>query len=232
VIEVFHADTPNVFKVTIALEEMGLPYKKTAIDLPSQQQKSPEFLKVNPNGRVPAIIDDQPVGGGAPIAIFESGTILQYLAEKTGRFIPADVRGRYDVLQWVQWQMAGFGPMLGQAHHFVCFAPEPVPYAAERYRAEAARLYGVLDRRLEGRDYICGEVSIADMACFPWVLYREYHQQNLDDFPNVKRWFSTVEARPAVGRILETAFVPTLVQLKAMSAKRRADRQAQAQQQQ
>jgi GST-like protein len=221
-IEVFHAHTPNVYKVMIALEEMAIPYRSTPIDLPARQQKSPEFLKVNPNGRVPAIVDDEPMDGGEPMSVFESGIILTYLAEKSGRFLPGDVRGRYEVLQWLQWQMAGFGPMLGQANYFLCLAPETVPYAIERYRAEAARLYGVLDQRLEGRDHICGDYSIADMACWPWVLYRDYHQQRLEDFPNVDRWFATVGAREAVRRVMETAFVLPPAELKAMAAKRRA----------
>ena len=221
-IELFHAHTPNVYKVVIALEEMAVPYRITPIDLPAHEQKSAAFLKVNPNGRVPAIIDDEPFGGGTSMPIFESGVILLYLAEKSGRFLPEDVRCRYEVLQWLQWQMAGFGPMLGQANHFLSMAAEVVPYAIERYRAEAARLYGVLERRLNGREYICDTYSIADMACWPWVLYRDFHQQHLDDYHNVARWFALVGDRPAVRRVMEIAFVPTPVEVKAMAAKRRS----------
>src|SRR5579883_272479 len=220
-IELFHAHTSNIYKVVIEFEETATPYRITPIDLPARQQKSAAFLEVNPNGRVPAIIDDEPLGGGEPMPIFESGVILLYLAEKSGRFLPKAVRERYEVLQWLQWQMAGFGPMLGQANHFLSMASEPVPYAIERYRAEAARLYGVLDRRLEGREHICGAYSIADMACWPWVLYRDYHRQHLEDYPNVARWFALIAERPAVRRVMETAFIPTPAEVMAMAAKRR-----------
>jgi GST-like protein len=190
--------TPNGHKITIFLEETGLSYRIFPVNIGAGDQFKPDFLKIAPNNRMPAIVDHDPPGGGEPIAIFESGAILVYLAEKTGRFLPQDLRGRKTVLEWLFWQVGGLGPMAGQNHHFSAFAPEKVPYAIERYVKETARLYGVLDRRLEGRDFIADDYSIADMASYPWIVPHERQSQNLDDFPNVKRWFEAMRARPAV----------------------------------
>jgi GST-like protein len=189
--------TPNGHKITLMLEECGLDYRIVPVDIGSGAQFEPEFLKIAPNNRMPALVDHAPAGGGAPLSLFESGAILQYLAEKTGRFLPADLHGRYEVLQWLFWQMAGLGPMLGQNHHFNVYAPEKIPYAIDRYVRETARLYGVLDRRLDGRAFIAGDYSIADMACYPWIVPHARQGMNLDDHPNLKRWFQAIAARPA-----------------------------------
>jgi GST-like protein len=202
-IDLHYWPTPNGHKITIFLEESGLPYTIHKVDIGKGDQFKPDFLKIAPNNRMPAIVDHDPKGGGAPISIFESGAILLYLAEKTGKFIPADTRGRFEVLQWLFWQMAGLGPMAGQNGHFNVYAPEKVPYAIERYTKETARLYGVLNTRLADRDYVAGAYSIADMACYPWIVPHENHKQNLDDFPNVKRWFQGIAARPAVKKAYE-----------------------------
>ncbi len=198
-IDLYAWPTPNAFKVSIMLEETGTPYRVFPVDITKGDQFKADFLKMNPNNKMPVIVDsDGP--DGQPITIFESGAILLYLAEKTGRFIPRDVRGRYAVTQWLMFQMASIGPMLGQVHHFRVYAPEPIPYAIERYTNEARRLYNVLDRRLGEVDYLAGDYSIADMAVFPWI--RPYKRQGLDinDFPNLKRWFEAIDARPAVQR--------------------------------
>jgi GST-like protein len=192
--------TPNGYKVSILLEELGMPYRIVPVDIGRGDQFKPEFLAISPNNRMPAIVDHAPADGGAPISVFESGAILQYLAEKGGKFLPRDVRGRTVVLEWLAWQIAGLGPMLGQAHHFRQYAPEPIPYAIDRYTKEANRLYGVLDRRLAKHEYLAGEYSIADMASFPWIVPHERQGQSLDEFPNVKRWFDAIAARPAVQR--------------------------------
>jgi GST-like protein len=199
-IDVYYWGTPNGLKIKLFLEEAGLAYRIFPVDIGKGEQFKPEFLKIAPNNRIPAIVDHEPPGGGAPISLFESGAILLYLAEKTGRFIPADIRGRAQVLQWLFWQMAGLGPMAGQNGHFSQYAPEKVPYAIERYVKETNRLYGVLDRQLAGRDYIAGDYSIADMACYPWIVPHERHGQNLNDFPNLRRWFQRVRERPACER--------------------------------
>jgi GST-like protein len=199
-IDLYYWTTPNGHKITIFLEEAGLPYRIKPVDISAGAQFEPEFLAISPNNRIPAIVDHEPVGGGAPIAVFESGAILQYLAEKTGRFLPNDVRGRTDVMQWLFWQMAGLGPMLGQNHHFRQYAPERLPYAIERYERETARLYGVLDDRLADREFVAGAYSIADMASYPWIVPHERQGQNLADFPHLRRWFETIRARPAVQR--------------------------------
>ncbi len=196
-IDLYYWHTPNGHKITLFLEEAGVDYRLHRIDIGKGEQFQPSFLKIAPNNRIPAIVDSVPAGGGAPISIFESGAILLYLAEKTGKFIPADLRGRTNVLQWLFWQMAGLGPMAGQNGHFNVYAPEKVPYAIDRYTRETARLYGVLDRQLEGNEFIAGDYSIADMACYPWIVPHANHKQNLDDFPNVKRWFEAIAARPA-----------------------------------
>jgi GST-like protein len=184
------------------LEELGLEYKVIPIDIGAGDQFKPEFLAISPNNKMPAIVDHDGPGGTA-YSMFESGAILIYLAEKTGRFIPSDVRERYDVIQWIMFQMGHIGPMLGQNHHFRRYAPEKIPYAIERYTNEAARLYGVLDKRLEGRDYLVGEYSIADIANYPWLRSHEAQGQDLNDFPSVKRWYEAIEARPAVQRGVE-----------------------------
>ena len=199
-IDVYSWPTPNGHKVHIMLEECGLPYRVHAVDIGAGDQFKPEFLAISPNNKMPGIVDRDPVGGGDPLAIFESGAILLYLAEKTGRLMPKDVRGRYDVIQWLVWQVAGLGPMLGQAHHFRGYAPEQIPYAIERYTNEAHRLYSVLNRRLEGREYVCGEYTIADIACWPWIVPYERQGQKLEEFPNLQRWFAAVKSRPAVAR--------------------------------
>jgi GSH-dependent disulfide-bond oxidoreductase len=196
-IDLYYWTTPNGHKITIFLEEAELLYTLHPIDITKGEQFDPEFLKIAPNNRIPAIIDDEGDAEGA-ISIFESGAILQYLAEKTGQFLPSELRPRTEVLQWLNWQMGGLGPMLGQNYHFAVYAPEKVPYAIERYVKETARLYGVLNKRLSDRTYIAGDYSIADMACYPWIVGHETQGQNLDDFPHVKRWFEQVRDRPAV----------------------------------
>jgi GST-like protein len=198
-IDLHYWPTPNGWKISIMLEECGLPYTVHPVNIAAGDQFKPDFLAISPNNKMPAIVDpDGP--GGAPIAVFESGAILQYLGRKTGRFYPAEERARVEVDQWLMWQMGGFGPMLGQAHHFRIYAPEPVPYAVDRYTNEANRLYGVLDRRLESREFVAGEYSIADMAIVSWARLWERQGQSIDDFPHVKRWLETVQARPAVQR--------------------------------
>jgi len=199
VIDLHYWPTPNGWKISIALEEMELPYLVLPVNIGRGEQFEPEFLAISPNNRIPAIVDHEPLGGGAPLSIFESGAVLLYLAEKSGRFLPQEPRARYEVIQWLMWQMGGLGPMLGQHGHFTLYAPEPVPYAKKRYADEAWRLYGVLNDRLEGREYICGEFSIADMACWPWIV--TYKNQGFDlagDFPNVRRWFDRCKERPAL----------------------------------
>ena len=202
-IDLYFWTTPNGYKPLMFLEETGHPYNIVPVDIGKGAQFDPDFLKIAPNNRMPAIVDHAPVGGGAPVSLFESGAILLYLAEKSGEFLPADLAGRAEVLQWLFWQMAGLGPMLGQNHHFGAYAPEKIPYAIERYVKETSRLYAVLDRRLADRAFIAGDYSIADMASYPWIVPHESQQQNLDDFPNLKRWFETVGARPATIRAYE-----------------------------
>ncbi|MEZ5728000.1 MAG: glutathione S-transferase N-terminal domain-containing protein [Burkholderiaceae bacterium] len=199
-IDVYYWPTPNGWKISIALEEMGLDYRIVPVNIGRGDQFRPTFLEISPNNRMPAIVDHDPPGGGDSVAVFESGAILLYLAEKTGRFLPTDLRGRTSVHEWLMWQMGGLGPMLGQAGHFQFYAPEPIPYARERYQAESLRLYGVLDRRLQGRDFICDTYSIADMACWPWVI--TYKRQGIDlaGFPNVRRWYDGLKQRPALRR--------------------------------
>jgi GSH-dependent disulfide-bond oxidoreductase len=186
------------------LEEVGVPYEIKPVDISAGDQFKPDFLKISPNNRMPAIVDLMPADGGAPIAVFESGAILLYLGEKTGRFLPTDLRRRTTVLEWLFWQVGGLGPMAGQNHHFAQYAPEKIPYAVDRYVKETNRLYGVLDHRLEGRAFIAGaDYSIADMAAYPWIVPHKRQGQNLDDFPNVKHWFETIRARPATIRAYE-----------------------------
>lgn len=196
----YYWTTPNGHKITIFLEEAGLDYRLEPIDIGSGAQFAEDFLKIAPNNRIPALVDEAPAAGGGPISIFESGAILLYLAEKTGRFLSTDPRGRVQVLEWLMWQMGGLGPMLGQNHHFRLYAPEPLPYAIERYTNEALRLYRVLNRRLEGRDFICDEYGIADMACYPWCVGHAKQGIELDDLPAVADWMARIAERPAVQR--------------------------------
>lgn len=199
-IDLSYWPTPNGHKVTIFLEEAEVPYRLIPVNLTKGEQFLPEFLRISPNNKMPAIVDTAPSDGGGPLSLFESGAILEYLATKTGRFLPSELRARAEVMEWLFWQMAGLGPMLGQNHHFAHAAPEKIPYAIERYVKETARLYGVLDGRLAGRDFIAGAYSIADMACHPWIASYARQSQKLEHFPHVKRWFETVGARPAVER--------------------------------
>lgn len=197
-IDLYYWPTPNGHKISIFLEEAGLPYRLHGVNIGQGEQFAPDFLRISPNNRIPAIVDPAPADGGEPVSVFESGAILVYLAEKTGRFLPTELRARNEVMQWLFWQVGGLGPMAGQNHHFGSFAPEKIPYAIERYVRETARLYGVLDRRLADRPFVAGEYSIADMACYPWVVSHPRQQQRLEDFPNLHRWFQAIAERPAV----------------------------------
>lgn len=202
-IELHFWPTPNGLKPLILLEELGLPYTIHPVDITKGDQFKPEFLALSPNNRIPAILDTEPADGGAPLGIFESGAILSYLAETHGRFLPDDPRGRIRVNEWLYWQVGGLGPMAGQAHHFRRFAPEPVPYAIERYTKETNRLYGVMERRLAEVPYLAGaDYTIADMASWPWVARHEWQGQDLGDFPHLKRWYDDIAARPAVQKSL------------------------------
>lgn len=204
-IDLYYWTTPNGHKITIFLEEVGLPYRILPVNIGKGEQFDPAFLAIAPNNRIPAIVDPAPTGGGGPLSLFESGAILLYLAEKTGRLLPSDPRGRAEVLQWLFWQMGGLGPMLGQNHHFSRYAPEKIPYAIERYVKETNRLYGVLNRRLADRPYVAGEYSIADIAAYPWIVPYEAQGQKLEDFPHLKRWFEAIRDRPATVRAYEQA---------------------------
>ena len=197
-IDLHYWPTPNGHKITIFLEEAGLPYTILKVDIGKGDQFKPEFLAIAPNNRMPAIVDQAPKDGGKPISVFESGAILLYLAEKTGKFISSDIRARVETLQWLFWQMGGLGPMAGQNGHFNVYAPEKIPYAIDRYTNETNRLYGVLNKRLEDREFMAGEYSIADMASYPWIVPYENHKQKLEDFPHLHRWFNAIKARPAV----------------------------------
>jgi GSH-dependent disulfide-bond oxidoreductase len=199
-IDVYYWPTPNGWKVTILLEELGAPYNIIPLNIGKGEQFTPEFLQVSPNNRMPAIVDHEPLSGGGPLTIFESGAILEYLAEKYGQFMPKEPRGKYEVLQWLYWQMANLGPNSGQANHFRHYAPEKIAYGINRYTDEVNRLYGVMNTRLADREYLAGAYSIADMASWPWVVPYERMGQNLNDFPHMKRWFETLKARPAVDR--------------------------------
>ena len=202
-IDLHYWTTPNGHKVTMFLEETGLPYKIIPINIGKGEQFKPDFLAVSPNNRIPAIVDHEPAGGGAPISVFESGAILLYLADKTGKFISSDLRARTDAIQWLFWQMGGLGPMSGQNNHFSQYAVDKIPYAINRYRDEVNRLYGVLNKRLADRDFVAGEYSIADMASYPWVVPHERQGQKIDDFPHVKRWLEAIRERPATKRAYE-----------------------------
>ena len=200
-IDLYFAATPNGLKARLFVEEAEIPYRLVPVVLSKGEQLRADYLAIAPNGKIPAIVDHDPAGGGAPLALFESGAILLYLAEKSGRLLPADQRARADVLQWLFWQMSALGPMAGQIGHFNVFAPEPVPYAIERYTRELARLYGVLDRRLADREFVAGTFSIADIACYPWIVPHRGHGQELDAFANLRRWFDSMAARPATQRV-------------------------------
>ena len=199
-IDLYFWPTPNGYKIALFLEEAGLDYRIVPVDIGAGDQFKPEFLAFSPNNRMPAIIDHAPADGGEPITVFESGAILVYLAEKIGRFLPTEVRARKQVMEWLFWQMGGFGPMLGQNHHFTRYAPEKIPYAIDRYTREAERLYGVLDRHLEGREFIAGAYSIADMACYPWAAIHHWHYIDLANYGNVSRWHDAIKARDAAQR--------------------------------
>ena len=196
-IDLYTWPTPNGFKVSILLEELGLPYNVIPVDIGKGAQFEPEYLKLNPNNKMPTIVDNEGPDG-RPYAVMESGAILIYLADKHGKFLPKGGEARYDVLQWLMWQMGGLGPMLGQAHHFLQYAPEKIEYAMNRYSNEANRLYGVLNKRLTGRDYVAGDYSIADMAIMPWLRYPDRQAVDIEQYPEVKRWRESLEARPAV----------------------------------
>lgn len=197
-IDLYYWTTPNGHKITMFLEEAGLAYRLIPINIGKGEQFKPEFLAISPNNRIPAIVDTKPGKSDKPISLFESGAILLYLAEKTGKFIPSDLAGRAEVLQWLFWQMGGLGPMAGQNHHFRNYSNEKIAYAIERYTKETNRLYGVLNKRLADRAFVAGaDYSIADMASYPWIVSHERQGQDLNDFPHLKRWFETIRARPA-----------------------------------
>ncbi|MBS0379033.1 MAG: glutathione S-transferase N-terminal domain-containing protein [Proteobacteria bacterium] len=203
-IELHYWPTPNGHKITIFLEETQLPYRIVPVNIGTGAQFTPQFLAIAPNNRIPAIRDLDPPGGGEPLSLFESGAILEYLADKSGRLLPRDVRGRFTVLQWLYWQVAGLGPMAGQNHHFARYANEKIPYAITRYVNETNRLYGVLNRRLGEAEFLGGaEYSIADIACYPWIVPHESQGQRLEDFPALRRWFEAIRARPATVRAYE-----------------------------
>jgi GST-like protein len=207
-IDLYFAPTPNGLKVRLFLEEAQLPYRIVPVRLSKGEQHHPDYVAIAPNARIPAIVDHS---GGTPLTLFESGAIMLHLAEKSGRLIPADTHGRTDVLQWLFWQMSALGPIAGQIGHFNVFAPERVPYAIDRYSRELRRLYGVLDTRLRDREFIAGGLSIADIACYPWIVPHRGHGQRLEDFPHLQRWFETLRARPATARVyagVEDVYAP------------------------
>jgi len=204
-IDLYYWTTPNGHKITLFLEEAKIPYRLHAVNISKGDQFKPEFLAISPNNRIPAIVDNDPVDGGKPISVFESGAILLYLAGKTGKFLPKTLRGQVEVLEWLMWQMGGLGPMNGQNHHFALYAPEKIPYAIDRYVKESGRLYGVLNKRLAGRDFILGKrYTIADMACYPWIN-PERQGQDFKDFPHLARWHAAIRARPATKRAYDRA---------------------------
>jgi len=204
-IDLYYWTTPNGHKITMYLEEAGLEYDVKAINIGKGDQFDSAFLAISPNNKMPAIVDHAPADGGKPISVFESGAILLYLAGKTGSLIPKDLRGQVECLEWVMWQMAGLGPMLGQNHHFSTYAPEKIPYAIDRYVKETSRLYAVLNKRLAGRDFILGKhYSIADIACYPWII-PDRQGQDMGEFPNLRRWHAAIKGRPATARAYEVA---------------------------
>ncbi|WP_375390587.1 glutathione S-transferase N-terminal domain-containing protein [uncultured Sphingomonas sp.] len=198
-IDLYYWPTPNGHKITMLLEETGLPYTIVPVNIGKGEQFAPDFLRIAPNNRMPAIVDRAPADGGEPVSVFESGAILLYLADRTGQFLPTDMRRRVEATEWLMWQMGGLGPMLGQNHHFRNYAPEKLEYAINRYVNETNRLYGVLDRRLADRDYVAGDYSIADMASYPWII-PEAQGQDIAAFPNLARWHAAIKARPATQR--------------------------------
>lgn len=202
-IDLYTWAAPNGHKVQILVEELGIPYRLVPVDITRGDQHLPGYRAVNPNGRIPAIVDPAPQDGGAPVTVFESGAVMLYLAEKEKRFLPSELRPRSEVLQWLFWQVGGLGPMMGQAQHFFRYTPTPVPYGIERYQKETRRLLKVLDDRLDGRDFVCDDYSIADMACFPWIRIHKLAGVSLDDFPQVQAWYGRVRARPGVARGLD-----------------------------
>ncbi|MBD2563047.1 MULTISPECIES: glutathione binding-like protein [Nostoc] len=204
-IDLYYWTTPNGHKITIFLEEVGLQYTIIPVNIGAGDQFKPEFLKISPNNRIPAIVDHEPADGGAPISVFESGAILLYLAEKTGKLIPQDLRNRTQVLEWLFWQIAGLGPMAGQNHHFSAYAPEKIEYAINRYVNETGRLYAVLNKQLADKEFVAGDYSIADIAAYPWIVGYERQSQNLENFPHLKRWFEAIKTRPATIRAYEKA---------------------------
>jgi GST-like protein len=204
-IDLYYWTTPNGHKVTMFLEETALPYRIIPVAIGKGDQFKKDFLAISPNNRIPAMVDHEPLGGGASLSVFESGAILLYLAEKTSKYLGGSTRERYDVVQWLFWQMGGLGPMAGQNHHFNVYAPEKIPYAIARYINETNRLYGVLNKRLADREFIAGAYSIADMASYPWIVPHERQGQKLEDFPHLKRWFEAIKARPATVRAYEKA---------------------------
>ena len=199
-IDLYSWPTPNGLKISIFLEEAGLEHRVHPINIGKGEQFAPEFLAIAPNNRIPAIVDHDPAAGGEPVSVFESGAILTYLGDKTGRFLPTETRARNEVMQWLFWQVGGLGPMAGQNHHFNLYAPEKIPYAMERYVKETARLYGVLDKRLADRAFVAGDYSIADMAIYPWIVPHQRQRQDLAEFPHLARWFADIAARPATVR--------------------------------
>ena len=204
-LDLYYWTTPNGHKITMFLEETELEYNIIPVHIGKGEQFESEFLKIAPNNRIPALVDNDPADGGEPISVFESGAILWYLADKYGQFMPADARGRADVMQWLMWQMGGLGPMLGQNHHFVTYAPERIDYAMNRYVDETARLYAVLNKQLRDWEFITGDYSIADMACYPWIVPHERQRQDLNDFPHLQRWFGAIRNRPATVRAYDKA---------------------------
>jgi len=199
-IDLYYWTTPNGHKITMFLEEAGLEYRLKPVNIGKGEQFDPAFLAISPNNRIPAIVDHAPAGGGKPISVFESGAILLYLAGKTGKLIPKDLRGQVTTLEWLMWQMGGLGPMAGQNHHFAVYAPEKLPYAIDRYVKETSRLYGVLDKRLKGRAFICGkQYTIADVAAYPWIIPQR-QGQDMAHFPELARWHAAIKARPATER--------------------------------
>ena len=207
-IDLHYWTTPNGHKITMFLEETGLEYKIFPVNIGKGEQFKAEFLAISPNNRIPALVDHEPKGGGKPVSVFESGAMLVYLAEKTGKFLPASGAARYDVMQWLFWQMGGLGPMAGQVNHFKNYAVEKLPYAIDRYVKEVNRLHGVLNKRLADREFVAGDYSIADMASYPWIVPWERQGQNIADFPHLKRWFEAIKARPATVRAY--ALVPKI----------------------
>ena len=205
-IDLYYWTTPNGHKITMFLEETGIEYKTHPINIGRGDQFEPAFLKIAPNNRIPAIVDNAPAQGDEAISVFESGAILMYLSDKTGQFNYSDLRGRIDVLQWLMWQMGGLGPMAGQNHHFSQYAPQPIQYAIDRYVNETARLYAVLNKQLGSKEFVAGnDYTIADMASYPWVFSHQKQDQDLNDFPNLRRWFETIKARPATIRAYQIA---------------------------